>query len=125
MENTWMPKVAGILDIVAGAFGVITSFSLGLWLALFPYFISSEPSEFHDFPVQFVAIFMIPCAVFIFAAGVLAIVGGICDKEEEVGPGTGRFYRRVLRLISPGSGSYNFYGTVQERVRIGHHIQSD
>lgn len=83
MENTWMPKVAGILDIVAGAFGVITSFSLGLWLALFPYFISSEPSEFHDFPVQFVAIFMIPCAVFIFAAGVLAIVGGICAIKKK------------------------------------------
>jgi hypothetical protein len=77
MENTWMPKVAGILDIVAGAFGIILSCMMVLWLAAFYFITSIDTTEFHDFPLAFMAIFFIPWAIFVLAAGILAIVGGI------------------------------------------------
>jgi hypothetical protein len=77
MENAWMPKVAGILDIVAGSFGILISFFLALWFAVFYYFIPTKASEFHDFPMQFMAILMAFWGIFILAAGILAIVGGI------------------------------------------------
>lgn len=83
MEKTWMPKVAGILDIVAGALGIIISFVLALVGALFPYLATSDPAEFHDFPAQLFAIWMIGWAVFLIVAGILAIVGGIYALRRE------------------------------------------
>ena len=65
METKWMPKVAGILDIVAGAFGLFFSLMMALWFTFFSFIIRSGPSEFHDFPMPFMAIFMIPWAIFI------------------------------------------------------------
>src|SRR4030042_1364624 len=77
MDNTWMPKVAGILDIVAGAFGLLMTCFMALWFTAFSFFMRSDPGEFHDFPASFMAIFMIPFAVFMSAAGILAIIGGV------------------------------------------------
>ncbi len=77
MENAWMPKVAGILDIVAGSFGILISFFITIWFGVISYFIPTNVSEFNDFPFRFMTIFMVLWGVFIFAAGVLAIVGGI------------------------------------------------
>jgi hypothetical protein len=77
MENTWMPKVAGILDIVAGSFGIILSCMMVLWLG-FLYFITGiDPTGFHEFPMRFMALFIVPWAIFVLAAGILAIVGGV------------------------------------------------
>lgn len=77
MENTWMPKVAGILDIVAGSFGIFISCLMVLWLAFFYFMAGIAPGGFDDFPMRFTALFMIPWAIFVLAAGILAIVGGI------------------------------------------------
>jgi hypothetical protein len=77
MENTWMPKVAGIMDIVAGSFGVILACIMTLWFAFIFYFIPMGANEFNDFPMRFMSIFMIFWGVFILAAGIIAIVGGI------------------------------------------------
>jgi hypothetical protein len=77
MENTWMPKVAGILDIVAGSFGILISIFLPLWFVGFYYFMPSDASELHEFPMQLMAVFMTFWAVFVLAAGIVAIVGGI------------------------------------------------
>lgn len=77
METTWMPKVAGILDIVAGAFALFIVLICALWFALFSYFMCSDTPRYHDFPASFMAIFMIPWAIFMLAAGILAIIGGI------------------------------------------------
>jgi len=77
METTWMPKVAGILDIVAGSLGLFFSLMMALWFAAFSFFLPMGTAEFNDVPMSFMAIFMIPWAIFMFAAGILAIVGGI------------------------------------------------
>jgi hypothetical protein len=77
MENAWMPKVAGILDIVAGALGIFGSFFLVLWLAFVPYMVSGPGTEFHYFPMRIMMLFMLPWAFIMFAGGVLAVVGGI------------------------------------------------
>ena len=76
MENAWMPKVAGILDIVAGSFGVFLSFLIFLWFAVFYYFLPTNSLEFNELPKELVVIFMAFWAIFILVAGVLAIVGG-------------------------------------------------
>jgi len=77
MDNAWMPKVAGILDIVAGSLGVMFPFIMALWFVFFSMAMRSDPGEFHDFPVSFMAIFMIPFALFMLGAGILAIIGGV------------------------------------------------
>jgi hypothetical protein len=77
MENAWMPKAAGILDIVAGSLGILFSLIMGLWFAFLSYFISRPSTEFHNFPMRFIMLFMIPWAIFMLVAGILAIVGGI------------------------------------------------
>jgi hypothetical protein len=77
MENKWMPKVAGILDIVAGSFGVFLTCIMALWFAFIPFLVRHDGAEFHDFPMRFMTIFMIPWAIFMLAASILAIVGGI------------------------------------------------
>jgi hypothetical protein len=84
MENKWMPKVAGILDIVAGSFGVFLSCIMALWFGFISYFIPSGTAEFHDFPGSFVAIFIIPWVIFMLAAGILAIVGGIYALKRKM-----------------------------------------
>ena len=80
MENAWMPKAAGILDIVAGSLGILFSLLMGLWFAFFSYFTSfpsGSGSEFDDFPMRFMALIMIPWAFFMLIAGIVAIIGGI------------------------------------------------
>jgi hypothetical protein len=77
MEKTWMPKVAGILDIVAGAFGLFIILIWGLWFAAFFIFIPSGRPDFDGFPMSLMAIIFIPMGIFMLAAGILAIVGGI------------------------------------------------
>jgi uncharacterized membrane protein HdeD (DUF308 family) len=77
MENNWMPKVAGILDIVAGSIGILMTCFMALWFAFISYLIPMNGNEFNDFPATFLLIFMIPFAIFMLAAGILAIVGGV------------------------------------------------
>lgn len=76
MEKTWMPKVAGILDIVAGACGIFFMLIWALWFAAFSFLSRSNTAEFHGFPMLFITIIFIPMAIFMLAAGILAIVGG-------------------------------------------------
>jgi hypothetical protein len=84
METTWMPKVAGILDIVAGAFGVFLTCIMALWFTAFSFLARSNTAEFHNFPMSFMAIFMIPWAIFMLTAGILAIVGGIYALRRKI-----------------------------------------
>jgi|SRR4030042_1121084 len=77
MDNTWMPKVAGILDIVAGAFGLFIILIWALWFTAFSFLSRLNTAEFHDFPMAIMAIIFIPMGIFLLAAAILAIVGGI------------------------------------------------
>jgi hypothetical protein len=84
MENKWMPKVAGILDIVAGAFGLFIILIWALWFAAFSIFIPSNTADFDGFPMRLMAMIFIPMAVFILAASILAIVGGIFALRRKI-----------------------------------------
>jgi hypothetical protein len=84
MEQTWMPKVAGILDIVAGAFGVFIILIWALWLAVISFFMHSDTTKFHNFPMSIMAIIFIPMAIFMLAASILAIVGGIYALKRKM-----------------------------------------
>jgi hypothetical protein len=77
METTWMPKVAGILNIVSGAFGLFIVLIWALWFAFISFVGPMNTSEFHDFPISIMAIILVPIGIFLLAAGILAIIGGI------------------------------------------------
>jgi hypothetical protein len=77
MEKTWMPKVAGILDIVAGSFGLFIVLIWALWFAAVSFLSRMNTAEFRHFPMSIMAIIFIPIAIFLIAAAILAIVGGI------------------------------------------------
>jgi hypothetical protein len=84
MENKWMPKIAGILDIVAGAFGLFIILIWALWFAAFTIFSRSGTANFHGFPMSLMAIVFIPMAIFMFIASILAIVGGIYALKRKM-----------------------------------------
>lgn len=70
MEKSWMPKTAGILDIIAGSLGIIVIFFLAMALIFIGYFIPAGGiPEWVPFLVGVIAI----PAVLI---DILAIVGG-------------------------------------------------
>lgn len=79
-----MPKVAGILDIVAGAFGLFIVLIWTLWFAFISFFSRMNTAEFHDFPMSIMAIIFIPMGIFLLAAGILAIVGGIYALKRKM-----------------------------------------
>jgi hypothetical protein len=83
MENTWMPKVAGILDIVAGSLGILISLLLVLWFAFFSFMMSSGPGGSHDFPAGIMIAVFAVWGIIIFAAGILAIIGGISALRKQ------------------------------------------
>ena len=75
MQKTWMPMVAGILDIIAGSWGLI--------LALIFIFIGSVIRFVPDVPVYLFPIFTalaLPLAIL----GILAIVGGVYALQRKI-----------------------------------------
>ena len=74
MEKSWMPTVAGILDIVAGALSL-----LGLTFVLFGILVlgtmggSDMPTEI---PANLILGVIVVMAIFAIIADILAIVGG-------------------------------------------------
>jgi hypothetical protein len=84
METTWMPEVAGILDIVAGAFALFIVLIWALWFAFISFIGPMNTPEFHDFPMTIMAIILLPMGTFLLAAGVLAIVGGIYALKRKM-----------------------------------------
>lgn len=75
MQKTWMPMVAGILDIIAGSFGLILAFIFVL-LGGVMRFIPQVPP--YLFPI-FTAL-SLPFAI----VGILAIVGGIYALKRKI-----------------------------------------
>jgi hypothetical protein len=96
MENTWMPRVAGILDILAGGFIILIYLLILLLLLFASYYVRTNEIPFWASYIgawaifvstvatlvivgdklQFMAFFMAASAIFIFAVAILAIVGG-------------------------------------------------
>jgi hypothetical protein len=84
MEKTWMPTVAGILDIIAGSFGLaggIILFLLGtIGSGVLKFFITGMPPFS---PAALLAIFSALAAPLTVVA-ILAIVGGIYALQRKV-----------------------------------------
>jgi hypothetical protein len=80
-KETWMPTTAGILDIIAGSFGLIGGVILLIFGAvgssIMPYLVPQVP------PAIAVAIFT-SIAVPLIVIGILAIVGGIYALRRKV-----------------------------------------
>ena len=81
MEKTWMPKAAGILDIVAGALSFI-----GLTFAFFGILVlgamegGNMPAET---PANLILTVIVILAIFAIIADALAIVGGIFALQRK------------------------------------------
>lgn len=82
MNNSWMPKTAGILDIVAGAFSLIALFLLGMGIMFF----SIAGASSTPLPIgasEMMVIFWI-IAVPKALLSILAIIGGVYALKKRV-----------------------------------------
>ena len=77
MEKTWKPMVAGILDIVSGAFALICVF--GLVIAIIVIGSDFVASEVPDFVTAILWTISIPFLII----GVLALIGGIYALQRK------------------------------------------
>ena len=83
MDRTWMPMVAGILDIIAGALTVIGGF-IYLIIGGSSYAIFSDiASTNEEYILIFSAIF-IAIAILLIIIGILAIVGGVFALRKRI-----------------------------------------
>jgi len=90
MEKPWMPVVAGILDIVSGALGVV----MGLFMALHlpaaraiqaaPRFAPNPGGALPQMPPVFFPGMDIAMGIALIVIGVLAIVGGVYALKVKV-----------------------------------------
>ena len=79
-NKTWMPMVAGILDIVVGCLGLLVSLVFVFIGAVARYIpdLSTEPGMQYLFPIF--AVLGLPFAIL----GILAIVGGIFALRRKI-----------------------------------------
>jgi len=83
MDKTWMPLVAGILDIVAGALTIIGGI-IYLLIGGFLYaMISGNVSAGEEF-VAFLPIIFIVFSALGIIIGILAIIGGTCGLRNRI-----------------------------------------
>ena len=71
MDRSWIPTVAGVLDILAGVPALIAVLALlfaGAMLGVVP--------EEDEVPVEWVQALLVCIAGLVFAGGVLAVIGG-------------------------------------------------
>ena len=78
MDNSWKPVVAGILDLITGAFALIGSFGLIVAITIIesPIISGAVP----DFVTLILTIITVPLLVI----GILAIVGGIFALQKKI-----------------------------------------
>lgn len=77
MEKTWMPTAAGILDIVAGSIGLLCCLFMAMLFGLFSMLMPSNGADVTCLPMAIMAVIFVPIALFVLAAAILAIIGGI------------------------------------------------
>ena len=88
MEKTWKPVVAGVLNIVAGAFSILGFIGVIIGIIVFvPFFLSVGPGpvpEFGHWLVPgFIETILLIAAVFLLIVGILPIVGGIYALQRK------------------------------------------
>jgi hypothetical protein len=81
-SNTWMPKIAGILDIIAGAFGLIGLLMVGLGIMFF----SIAETSNTPMPIGAAGIMVIfwGIAIPMLLIDILAIVGGVYALKKRI-----------------------------------------
>jgi len=83
MKNTWKPTVAGILNIVAGSFGLILGLLVVLGLGVFAIVDSGSSSYTQQFPIVITATIVITLAIVSLIVSILAIIGGIYALQRK------------------------------------------
>ena len=76
-ENTWMPTVAGILDILAGISAIVGSLPIGFIAMGMGSFAVPARSAAAEYPVGLLVGFFLVLATGLFAAGIISIIGGV------------------------------------------------
>ncbi|MFC2050175.1 hypothetical protein ACFLTN_03240 [Chloroflexota bacterium] len=84
MKKTWMPTVAGILDIVAGSLGLILGLLVVLGFAMFAIVSSNDTTCMQQFPMVLPAVVLITMAILALIVSTLAIVGGIYALRRKI-----------------------------------------
>ena len=87
-QKTWQPTVAGILDIVSGAFRLISSIAAILGIMYFiPFSTSVSPGPVPDMPNCMIPgitfTILIIALVFVVVVAILSIIGGICAIQRK------------------------------------------
>jgi len=77
MKKTWKPTVAGILDIVAGSFGLVLGLLVVLGFAAFAIFSRTDSTYLQQLPGAIIASVLITLALVSLIISILALVGGI------------------------------------------------
>jgi hypothetical protein len=81
-KNKWMPKAAGILDIIAGAFGLIGLLVVGLAIMFFTAYEVSNSSM--SIGASEMMIIFWGIAVPMILINILAIVGGVYALKKRI-----------------------------------------
>ncbi len=83
MDRTWMPMVAGILDIIAGALAVIGGLAF-LIIGGFSYAIFSGVAVSNDEFTFLLSVIFIVIAILSIIIGILAITGGAFALRKRI-----------------------------------------
>jgi hypothetical protein len=87
MKLTWKPIMAGILDIVGGAIGMVGGLYLVAMASLFRVlheFVRLDPSIIDKIEQTISSIFAVPFVVVII--GIIAIIGGVYALQRRIWP---------------------------------------
>ncbi len=76
MDRTWMPTVAGIVNIICGCFALIGFLALALFGLMFQSFPDIE-AELDGLPLIFIQLTLAVGAVFMLITAIAALVGGV------------------------------------------------
>jgi hypothetical protein len=71
MDRSWIPTVAGILDIIAGVFALF-----GFLALTFGCYVVGSIPEANEFPLPAVSALLASLAIGVLITGLLAIIGG-------------------------------------------------
>jgi hypothetical protein len=80
MEKTWKPTVAGILEIVSGAVGIITVFGMGIAISVTGGYFIPGTEAIPNFVSSLLIGISIPLAIF----SILSMIGGIYTLQRKV-----------------------------------------
>jgi hypothetical protein len=80
MEKTWKPTVAGILEIVSGACGLLATIGLGIAISITGGFYIPGTEEIPDFVPALLTGIAIPLAIL----SILALIAGIYAIQRKL-----------------------------------------